>query len=327
MTETVDNTAEPVLEVSGLTVSVGSTAAVKGVSFTIKPGVSIGLIGESGSGKTLTALSVMGLLPDGLSAAGSAVKAGVELLGLDEEALCEIRGDDVSMIFQEPMTALNPVMRIGDQIVESLLIHTQLSKSEAQERAVELLGKVRLTNHQARMRSYPHQLSGGQRQRVVIAIAISCDPDLLIADEPTTALDVTVQAQILDLLVDLVRDGAASLWLITHDLAVVSETCEQVMVMYGGTIVESGPTDEVFGRPAHPYTSGLLGVVPVVGERDVKGKRLPTIRGSVPGLGLFPSGCVFRDRCDSADSECEKTPPRVTIGDRSIACFHPVVQL
>ncbi len=325
------DTAEPVLQVTDLSVSVGSTPALSNVSFIISPGTRVGLIGESGSGKTLTALSIMGLLPDGLFASGSVVHDNRELLDMTEDQLCEIRGDRITMVFQEPMTALNPVMRIGDQVAEVLRIHRSLSRAEASDRALELLAQVRLRDPKSRMKAYPHQLSGGQRQRVVIAIALACDPALIIADEPTTALDVTVQAQILTLLRDLVEDHNSSLLLITHDLAVVANVCEEVLVMYGGRIIESGATTQVFGDPHHPYTSGLLAAVPEIEAGRERRARLDTIRGSVPGLGQFPSGCVFRNRCERATDKCLDEPSLVSVVDsaqvastRMVACFHPI---
>jgi len=273
----------------------------------------------------------MGLLPDGLSASGSIVHDNRELLDMTEDQLCEIRGDRITMVFQEPMTALNPVMRIGDQVAEVLRIHRSLSRAEASDRALELLAQVRLRDPKSRMKAYPHQLSGGQRQRVVIAIALACDPALIIADEPTTALDVTVQAQILVLLRDLVEDHNSSLLLITHDLAVVANVCEEVLVMYGGRIIESGQTAQVFDDPYHPYTSGLLAAVPEIESGRERRDRLDTIRGSVPGLGQFPSGCVFRNRCERVTDECLDEPSLVSVDDsaqvastRMVACFHPI---
>ncbi|MEE9415886.1 MAG: ABC transporter ATP-binding protein [Acidimicrobiales bacterium] len=326
---------EPVLRVRDLGVLVGPVPAVSGVSFDIAASRRVGLIGESGSGKTLTALSIMGLLPEGLSAVGQVVHDGRELLELSEEEICEIRGDRITMVFQEPMTALNPVMRIGDQVAEVLRIHRDVSRSEAKLRAMELLRQVRLRDPEARMRAYPHQLSGGQRQRVVIALALACDPALIIADEPTTALDVTVQAQILVLLRDLVEDHGSSLLLITHDLAVVASVCEDVLVMYGGRIIESGPTRDVFDSPNHPYTDGLLAAVPEIEAGIERRSRLATIAGSVPGLGQFPTGCVFRNRCDRATEACLTEPtllpePSIESGlsdvdpPRRVACFHPL---
>ncbi len=316
--------SQPVLDVTNLTVSVGSTAAVKDISFQIPAGRRVGLIGESGSGKSLTALSIMGLLPEGLTATGSVTHANQDLLQLSEDELCEIRGDHITMVFQEPMTALNPVMRIGDQVAEVQRIHRGASRSEAKKHALELLRQVHLPDAAARMRAYPHQLSGGQRQRVVIALALACDPALIIADEPTTALDVTVQAQILVLLRDLTTEHHSSLLLITHDLAVVANICQDVLVMYGGRIVETGPTDDVFGDPHHPYTNGLIAAVPEIEAGEARRPRLSTIAGSVPGLGQFPSGCVFRNRCDRATEKCLEEPV-LTIDPQSthqVACWH-----
>ncbi len=322
----VENNSGPVLRVQDLVVAVGSTPAVKGISFDIPSGRRVGLIGESGSGKTLTALSIMGLLPDGLSATGSAIHAGKNLLTLNENELCEIRGDYLTMVFQEPMTALNPVMRIGDQVAEVIRIHRDASRAEAKDRALALLKQVHLPNAASRMRAYPHQLSGGQRQRVVIALALAGDPALIIADEPTTALDVTVQAQILVLLRDLARQRNSSLLLITHDLAVVASICQDVLVMYGGRIIESGPTRDVFDHPRHPYTAGLIAAVPEIEAGQERRPRLATIPGSVPGLGQFPSGCVFRNRCQYATEICGEEPQTVANQDRTrtVSCFHPL---
>ncbi|MFV1991552.1 MAG: ABC transporter ATP-binding protein, partial [Acidimicrobiales bacterium] len=287
--------AQTMIEVDDLSVFVGQTAAVQGVRFEIAAGQRVGLIGESGSGKSLTALAIMGLLGDGLSATGRVMFRDRDLLALDEEQLAKIRGNEISMIFQEPMTALNPLMRVGDQVAESLLIHRHMSKAEARNQALEMLRRVHLRDPEMRIQSYPHQLSGGQRQRVMIALSLVGGPALLIADEPTTALDVTVQAEVLKLLVELVEAESAALVLITHDLPVVANTCERVLVMYGGRIVESGSTAEVFVAPQHPYTQGLLSAVPEIDEQGTRLDRLPTIPGAVPGLGRFPRGCVFRD--------------------------------
>ena len=250
------------LTVEGLRVVIGRHAAVDGVSFEIASGDRLGLIGESGSGKTLTALALMGLLPDGMRVEGRVLYGGNNLLELDEERLCAIRGDRISMVFQEPMTALNPVMRVGDQIAEVLRIHRSMDKEAAGAEAIELLNRVQISDAGSRSRSYPHQLSGGQRQRVMIAMALACGPDLLIADEPTTALDVTVQAGILRLLNRLVEEEGVSLLLITHDLPVVATICKQALVMHAGRIVERGPTSALFHQPQHPYTRGLINAMP-----------------------------------------------------------------
>jgi peptide/nickel transport system ATP-binding protein len=310
------------LMVNDLTVRVGVVEAVHQISFTLTPGARTGLIGESGSGKTLTALALMGLLPDPLSATGRVEYQGRDLLALPERDLCKIRGDRIAMIFQEPMTALNPVMTIGDQVAEPLQIHRAMRHGEAQAEALQLLERVRLPDAREKMRAYPHQLSGGQRQRAMIAMATACSPDVLIADEPTTALDVTVQAEILSLLVSLVRERGMTLLLITHDLSVVANVCEQVLVLYGGRIVELGTADQVFQTPRHPYTRALLDAIPPLDD-EVTSRKLPAIPGSVPGLGEFPPGCPFRNRCPRADAVCQVMPPLEGDGHRG-ACWHPL---
>jgi len=310
------------LDVRDLHVGVGAVPAVQGVSFALARGRRMGLIGESGSGKTVTALAIMGLLPDGLHATGAAVYDGDDLLTLPEDRLCKLRGDRLAMIFQEPMTALNPVMRMGPQVAEPLRIHRGLSRGDADQEALRLLERVQIPDAAEKMRAYPHQLSGGQRQRAMIAMAIACSPDLLIADEPTTALDVTVQAQVLQLLDHLVEEEGATLLLITHDLPVVAQICDQVMVMYGGRIVEVGETEAVFSQPRHPYTRGLLDAIPPI-DRDLPDRHLKAIAGSVPGLGEFPSGCPFRTRCPRADEACLEMPAMAGNG-HPVACWHPV---
>jgi peptide/nickel transport system ATP-binding protein len=310
------------LEVRSLTVGIGGVEVVRDFSFVLERGRRTGLIGESGSGKTLTALAVMGLLPDGARASGEVMFAGDDLLRLPERRLCQLRGDRLAMIFQEPLTALNPVMRVGDQVAEPFRVHRDLSRAQALARAVELLERVRLPDAAAKLRAYPHQLSGGQRQRVMIAMAMACSPELLLADEPTTALDVTVQARVLDLLSRLVDEEASTLLLITHDLPVVSQLCEAVLVMYGGRIVEAGPAAEVFARPLHPYTGGLVETIPSL-EEELPGGRFRAIPGVVPGAGEFPAGCPFRSRCGRADERCVEMPPLQGDG-RAVACWHPL---
>ncbi|MFD8380794.1 ABC transporter ATP-binding protein [Streptomyces sp. NPDC059679] len=316
---------DDVLAVRNLDVTVGGRKLVEDVDFTIRAGERVGLIGESGSGKSLTALSVMGLLPEGLRATGSVRLAGVDhdLVGADEARMSRVRGKEIAMVFQEPMTALNPTMRIGRQIAEVLLIHrTRPDRASARAAAVELLAQVGLPDPAAAAQAYPHQFSGGQRQRVVLAIALANDPALLVCDEPTTALDVTVQARVLDLIVRGVQDRRSAMLFITHDLAVVATACERVMVMYGGRLVESGPVQEVFTRPRHRYTRGLIGAsdLTVVDDRG----RLATIPGSVPPAGQFPAGCVFRNRCAHATEACATRPEWVPTGpDSGYACFHP----
>ena len=313
------------LVVQGLDVSVRAQKLIEDITFTVRAGERVGLIGESGSGKSLTALALMGLLPEGLTAAGSVRVAGVghDLVGADERAMSRVRGRDIAMVFQEPMTALNPTMRVGDQVAEAMLIHrTRANRKAARTAAVELLEQVGLPDPPDTARAYPHQLSGGQRQRVVLALALANDPALLVCDEPTTALDVTVQAFVLDLIVRGVLDRRAAMVFITHDLAVVATVCERVMVMYGGRIVETGTVEEVFTRPRHRYTQGLLGAsdLAVVDDRG----RLATIPGSVPASGRFPAGCVFRNRCEHATSRCETRPDWTATGvDAGFACHHP----
>ncbi len=311
------------LEVEDLRVLVGDVEAVRGVSFALEAGSRTGLIGESGSGKTLTALALMGLLPDGLSATGRVLYKGRDLLSLADDEFCELRGDRLAMVFQEPMTALNPVMRIGDQVAEPLMVHRGMGRQEALATATRNLHRVQIPDPEEKMRAYPHELSGGQRQRAMIAMAMACSPDILVADEPTTALDVTVQAQILRLLDELVNEQGATLLLITHDLPVVASTCDHVLVMYGGKIVESGTVNQVFDRPRHPYTRALLDAIPSLDE-ELPDRHLRAIPGSVPGLGQFPPGCPFRNRCPNADEKCVEMPPPARIGAHLTACWHPV---
>ena len=320
----------PVLSVGGLSVASGATGLLHEVTFSIRAGERVGLIGESGSGKSLTALSVMGLLGEGLSASGDVRLTGHDgnLLDRTSAQMAPVRGDDMTMVFQEPMTALNPTMRVGAQVAEVIRLHRDaVSRTEALQQAVEILSQVGLDDAASQARAYPHQLSGGQRQRVVVAIALACDPVLLLCDEPTTALDVTVQARVLDLIVDGVAARDAALLFITHDLAVVAAVCERVLVMYGGRIVEAGPVAEVFADPRHRYTQGLLAASDLSGA---KGGPLATIEGVVPAAGRFPSGCVFRNRCAQATSVCESQPPWTVraehpAGDAAygFACFHP----
>jgi oligopeptide/dipeptide ABC transporter ATP-binding protein len=284
----------------------GPVPAVDDVSFEIHAGETLGLVGESGSGKSVTALSIMRLVqPPGRIAGGHIFFKGRDLLRLDERAMRSVRGAEISLIFQEPMTALNPVFRVGDQIAETLLVHGRATRREAKARAIELLRAVRITNPESRVADYPHQLSGGMRQRVLIAMALACQPSLVIADEPTTALDVTIQAEILDLLREMKSALHLSLLLITHDLGVIAETADRVAVMYAGRIVETGPVREIFHNPGHPYTRGLLASMP--GGRP--GRRLRAIEGSVPLLGDLPPGCAFNPRCPDRFDPCTTAPP------------------
>ena len=297
------------LEVSRLTTVFdlpgGPVAAVDEVSFEVRAGETLCLVGESGSGKSVTALSILRLVqPPGRIAGGSVRFKGRELLSLAEADMRHVRGAEISLIFQEPMTALNPVFTVGDQIGEALLVHGRATRREARGRAVELLTAVRIPDAAARVDDYPHQLSGGQRQRVLIAMALACKPSLVIADEPTTALDVTIQAEILDLLREMKTALGLSLLLITHDFGVVAETADRVAVMYAGRIVEEGPVRAIFANPQHPYTRGLLASMPG-GSRG----RLKAIEGTVPMLGALPPGCAFNPRCPDRFAPCTTAPP------------------
>ncbi|WP_425257104.1 ABC transporter ATP-binding protein [Rubrivivax sp. RP6-9] len=285
----------------------GPADALRGVSLSLRRGDTVGLIGESGCGKSITALALMGLLPDGAVVSGSIRLHGQELTTLDEPALCRLRGDRIGMVFQEPMTALNPLHTVGRQIGESLRLHKGLGAAAARAEALRLLERVQLPQARERLDAYPHQLSGGQRQRVVIAIALACGPDLLVADEPTTALDVTIQREVLDLIAELVAEDGMGLLLISHDLGVMAQTVQRLLVMYGGTVVESGPTAAVFQRLAHPYTRGLFAARPRLGL--ARGTRLATIPGRVPELADMPRGCPFADRCERVIDACRATDP------------------
>ena len=287
----------------------GPAQALRGVSFALPRGRTLGLIGESGCGKSMTALAVMGLLPEQAQVSGSIVFEGRELTTLPEPEYCGLRGNRMGMVFQEPMTALNPLHTVGRQIAESLRLHHGLGGAAARAEALRLLERVQLPQAARRLDAWPHQLSGGQRQRVVIAIALACGPDLLIADEPTTALDVTLQREVLDLIDELVREDGMALMLISHDLGVMADRVEQVLVMYAGTVVESGPTAEVFSRRAHPYTRGLFAARPRLGL--ARGTRLATIPGRVPELTRVPPGCAFAERCALAVDACHRVQPSV----------------
>ena len=305
------------LEVDDLRVTLqtarGPADALRGVSFTLDRGDTVGLIGESGCGKSITALALMGLLPEGAVVRGSIKLDGRELVGLPEPALCELRGRRIGMVFQEPMTALNPLHTVGHQIAEPLRLHLKLSAAEARARALQLLERVQLPQAAQRLDSYPHQLSGGQRQRVVIAIALACGPDLLIADEPTTALDATVQREVLELIRELVAERGMGLLLISHNLVVVARSVRRLMVMYGGIVAEGGPTDSVFAQLAHPYSRALFQSRPRLGLP--RGTRLATIAGRVPELADLPAGCPFADRCPRVIERCRAAlPPPLPVG-------------
>ncbi|MEO6030722.1 MAG: ABC transporter ATP-binding protein [Burkholderiaceae bacterium] len=294
-----------------LNTSRGPADALRGIDFTLARGETLGLIGESGCGKSMTALALMGLLPGGAHVSGSIRLGGRELVGLSDNALCKLRGNRIGIVFQEPMTALNPLHTVGDQVAEPLRLHRDMGHAQARAEALRLLDRVRLPNAAQRLDAHPHQLSGGQRQRVGIAMALACGPDLLVADEPTTALDVTIQGEILALIAELVRDSGMALLLISHDLCVMARTVLRLLVMYGGSVVESGPTADVFARLAHPYTRGLFAARPRLGAPRVDGRRprLVTIPGRVPELVDLPPGCPFADRCTFVIDACRAAPP------------------
>jgi oligopeptide transport system ATP-binding protein len=324
--------ARNVLEVNNLKTQfftrAGIVYAVDGVSFHVGEGETLGIVGESGCGKSVTATSIMRLIPSppGRIVEGEILlddgKERVDILSLDESEMRHIRGNKIAMIFQDPMTSLNPVLTVGDQITEPLMLHMGMSRREADARAVELLKRVGIPAAEERMRAYPHQFSGGMRQRVMIAIALSCNPRVLIADEPTTALDVTIQAQILDLMMHLNREFGTAIIMITHDLGVVAEICERVNVMYAGQVVETGAAKDLYNNPQHPYTVGLLNSVPRIGE-NVK-EALEPIPGLPPDLLAPPVGCRFRPRCRFRQEKCEESPPLAEVAPGQLArCWFP----
>ncbi|MBI3620714.1 MAG: ABC transporter ATP-binding protein [Nitrospirae bacterium] len=305
--------ADPLLTITGLSTGfdteAGLLTAVNGVSLEIGAGRVLGLVGESGCGKTITALSVMRILPPAGRIIGGAIRfQGVDLLSLPEREMQRVRGRKIAMIFQEPMTALNPVLTVGEQIAEMLRHHLGMTRGDARARAIDLLRQVGIPSPEERYRAYPHQLSGGLRQRVMIAMAVSCEPALIFADEPTTALDVTIQAQILDLLRRLQRELHLSLVLVSHDLGVIAQMADEVAVMYAGRIVEQAPTARLFTEPLHPYTQGLIQSLPHRAARDRR-QRLTAIPGSVPRLEQLPSGCAFHPRCTVAIGRCAAEEP------------------
>jgi peptide/nickel transport system ATP-binding protein len=303
------NPRAPVLSVDHLTVRFKGAPAnvVDGVSFAVQPGKTLAIVGESGCGKSVTSMALMGLLPDTATVGASASSLlGEPLLGMPAERLLNLRGNRLAMIFQEPMTSLNPVFTLGDQIGESVMRHQGLSRKEARQRALQMLEKVRVPDAAQRLDAYPHQLSGGMRQRAMIAMALANDPALIIADEPTTALDVTIQAQILALVATLQAETGTSMILITHDLGVVAEVADEVMVMYAGQVVESGTVKTLFDDPQHPYTIGLMGSMPSIGPRE---GRLATINGRVPTPAEMPSGCRFAGRCPFVIGACREARP------------------
>jgi len=317
--------SEPLLRVENLRTWFGSDAgpirAVDGVDFELREGRTLGVVGESGSGKSVTALSVMGLIerPGEIREGSRILFEDRDLVRLEEREMELIRGNEISMIFQEPMSSLNPVYAVGEQIAEAVRTHRDVSRREAAERAVEMLELVGISEPRRRSGDYPHQLSGGMRQRVMIAMALSCDPKLIIADEPTTALDVTIQAQILDLLIGLRERLGMSILLITHDLGVVAEMCDEVVVMYAGRVVERGGVREVFASPQHPYTEALLQSIPVLGM--TQSAPLRVIRGIVPSPLDWPEGCRFAPRCDYAFERCSEQPPLFASGGGEAACW------
>jgi len=321
----------PLLEVRDLQIEfntdTGSFKAVDGVSFKVNRGTTLGIVGESGCGKSVTSLGIMGLIPTppGRYVGGEVLFEGRDVLTMPNAERRALRGGRMGMVFQEPMTSLNPVYTVGAQIVECLRAHGMTNRREARERAVELLDLVRLPSPSKRIDDFPHQLSGGQRQRVMIALALANNPDLLIADEPTTALDVTIQAQILDLMRDLSNRTGAAIMLITHDLGVVAETCDEVVVMYAGKVVERARARDLFNGPMHPYTLGLMAAVP---RLDTSSDRLETIPGAVPPPWAMPDGCRFASRCSLATNECRASePPLREIGkDWLVACWHAPIE-
>jgi len=324
----------PLIEVDGLKTHFftrdGVVRAVDGISFSVAPGETLAVVGESGCGKSVTSLSILRLIasPPGRIVAGRVLFEGRDLLALTENEMRAVRGDAISMIFQEPMTSLNPALTVGRQIAESLVLHRGLSHRDAMAKAVAMLRKVRMPEPERRVRQYPHELSGGMRQRVMIAMALVCGPRLLIADEPTTALDVTIQAQILELMRELAREAGASIILITHDLGVVAEMAQRVVVMYAGRKVEEASVAELFARPRHPYTRGLLGSMPHLGDsvRNEGGRRLVEIPGMVPSLKEDHPGCLFAPRCPNAIARCTQEVPTFTAygPGHQAACWNPV---
>lgn len=322
--------ADALLEVEDLTVSFGleeggSFTAVDGLSFSVPAGKAVGLVGESGCGKSVTSLAIMGLLPKRSHESGGSIRfAGEELLGASDQRLRDLRGEDMTMVFQDPLSSLNPVIPIGVQVREVLERHKGMRKSAATKRAEELLAEVGIPDPRRRMREFPHELSGGMRQRVLIAIALACEPKLLIADEPTTALDVTIQAQILELLQRLVTDNGTALLLITHDLGVVAGMCDEVNVLYGGKLVEHAQCHDLFATPRHPYTQGLLDSLPRLS--DDRGDRLQPIPGSVADNLPWAEACAFAPRCANATETCRSRSPETTVWseDHLFRCFNPV---
>lgn len=317
---------EKILEVNHLKTyfhtDAGLSKAVNDVSFFVEKGKTLGIVGESGCGKSITSLSIMGLVetPPGEIAGGEIIFEGEDLLKKNEKEMSKIRGKKIAMIFQEPMTSLNPVFTIGQQLVETLMLHEDMTKKQAKERAIEMLKMVKIPLAEKRFHEYPHQLSGGMRQRVMIAMALCCNPELLICDEPTTALDVTIQAQILDLINELKEKTGTSVMMITHDFGVIAEIADDVMVMYAGKIVERATCDQIFEKPMHPYTYGLMQCIPKLDDDDTE--RLSVIEGMVPSFDDMPKGCAFCPRCKEAREICKQKMPELTeVEGRMVRCF------
>jgi len=320
--------SSPLLEISNLHVRFdtldGVVQAVDGIDFEVYPGETLGLVGESGCGKSVTALSILQLLrcpPAEIN--GQIFFEGQDLLQLDREGIRKIRGNEISMIFQEPMTSLNPVLKIGEQIAEAGRLHKHMNRQQAWRWAVEMLRMVQIPGPGSRSRQYPHKFSGGMRQRAMIAMALSCNPRLVLADEPTTALDVTIQAQIMTLMQRLKEEFKSAIVLITHDLGVIAEMASRVVVMYAGKVVEEAPVKALFKDPRHPYTRGLLGSIPVIGRKEQTGRRLQEIAGMVPGPAAMPRGCRFHPRCSQAMDQCrQKEPPLTRLAEhRRVSCW------
>ena len=317
---------EKILEVNHLKTyfhtDAGLSKAVNDVSFFVEKGKTLGIVGESGCGKSITSLSIMGLVetPPGEIAGGEIIFEGEDLLKKNEKEMSKIRGKKIAMIFQEPMTSLNPVFTIGQQLIETLMLHEDMTKKQAKERAIEMLKMVKIPLAEKRFHEYPHQLSGGMRQRVMIAMALCCNPELLICDEPTTALDVTIQAQILDLINELKEKTGTSVMMITHDLGVIAEIADDVMVMYAGKIVERATCDQIFEKPMHPYTYGLMQCIPKLDDDDTE--RLSVIEGMVHSFDDMPKGCAFCPRCKEAREICKQKMPELTeVEGRMVRCF------
>ena len=318
--------ADKILEIKNLKTyfrtDAGLVKAVNDVTFSVERGKTLGIVGESGCGKSITSLSIMGLVetPPGIHAGGEILFEGEDLLKKNEDQMRQIRGNKVAMIFQEPMTSLNPVFTIGQQLMEAILLHENVTKQQAREKGIEMLKKVKIPLAEKRFDEYPHQLSGGMRQRVMIAMALCCNPQLLICDEPTTALDVTIQAQILDLINELKEETGTSVMMITHDLGVIAEVADDVMVMYAGKVVEHATCDQIFDEPLHPYTAGLMSCIPRLDGDDTK--ELSVIEGMVPSFDDMPAGCAFCPRCPQAREICrQKMPELVEAEGRKVRCF------